>query len=387
MRKRNKRGRLFVGATLALIVVTLPPLVGLTFGDTFAPRPVSYSFVSLDIPTPSGALGSTSLSDMNRDGEITGGFANSSIGPYGFALANTYRLTEIRCAPDVLGTEPQAINNDGEITGFGSLILKRIPLPGSPFETLVTKLIGFFRNQKGRCTILDVPGATLTEAVGVNDHGQVVGDYRDAAGKFHGFVWEAGLFQTLDVPFPDTRLTAPTGINNVGQIVGFYFDNNVTSAFPNGHAHGFLSDKGIFTSLDVPDATATLPVDINDHGQIVGVSSEANNDFPHAFLLDKGRFTSITVSFPNVLFTDPSGINNRGQIVGRYAESNPRSDPANPVLSHGFIATPKKVGERTSEPVASQAKDVVPSGLSKADLHWRSKWSRLLNAREQDVDR
>jgi probable HAF family extracellular repeat protein len=276
MRKSNHTGRVFVGATLALIVVTLHPLVGLTFGDTVAPRPGSYSFVSLDIPTPSGELGFTSLADLNEEGELTGGFANSSIGPYGFALDNQFKLTELRCPPaDMLNTEPQALNDDGEITGSGTLILQRIKIPEPPFETLITKNIGFVRHTKGRCTILDVPGATLTEAVGVNDQGQVVGDYQDAAGEFHGFVWEAGLFQTLDVPFPQATSTAPTGINNVGQIVGFYFDHNGTGAFPNGHAHGFLSDHGIVTSFDFPSATDTLPVDINDQGQIVGVSSEA----------------------------------------------------------------------------------------------------------------
>ena len=68
----------------------------------------------------------------------------------------------------------------------------------------------------------------MTEAIGVNDNGIVVGDYRDAAGNFHGFVWDGGLFLTFDVPFPEATLTAPTGINNVGQIVGVYFDDDKT---------------------------------------------------------------------------------------------------------------------------------------------------------------
>ena len=35
---------------------------------------------------------------------------------------------------------------------------------------------------------IDVPGATSTEASGINPEGQIVGNYTDAAGTLHGFV-------------------------------------------------------------------------------------------------------------------------------------------------------------------------------------------------------
>jgi hypothetical protein len=59
------------------------------------------------------------------------------------------------------------------------------------------------------------------------------------------------------LPFAGARITAPTAINNVGQIVGFYYDNNVTASFPNGHAHGFIYDKGGFNAFDFPEGVAT----------------------------------------------------------------------------------------------------------------------------------
>ena len=34
---------------------------------------------------------------------------------------------------------------------------------------------------------IDVPGATSTEASGINARGQIVGNYTDAAGTLHGF--------------------------------------------------------------------------------------------------------------------------------------------------------------------------------------------------------
>jgi hypothetical protein len=42
---------------------------------------------------------------------------------------------------------------------------------------------------------------------------QVVGDYQDANGRFHGYVWERGRFRTIDVAGQPGPTTA-TGINN-----------------------------------------------------------------------------------------------------------------------------------------------------------------------------
>ncbi|TMB72357.1 MAG: hypothetical protein E6J54_10350 [Deltaproteobacteria bacterium] len=327
--------------TVASIMVVLQTFATCVFGQTSEPSSF-YTFVTVDVPLPDGQLGFTTLADVNEEGQITGGFTSSLLGPYGFLLNIRKKVssTEIRCpGKDVIGTEPQSINRHGEIAGFASVIVERIKIPQSPSKIVITKISGFFRDRTGQCTIIDFPGANLTEAIGVNDDGQVVGDYRDANGIFHGFFWDAGQFLTIDVPFPEARLTTPSGINNIGQIVGFYFDNNVTESFPNGHDRGFLYDNGIFTSFDFPDAVATFPVDLNDNGQIVGIFATDTDSTGRSFLLDAGRFTTFDVPFSGVVATQVSGINNRGQIVGRYITSNP-GDLVNPFPSHGFVATP-----------------------------------------------
>ena len=330
MRKRKNPCCLCVAAILA-IILALHPLVGLAFEDTSATQPVLYSFISIDIPNSSGELGFTGLADINNDGEITGGFTNSS--GFGFLIGETFRLTDIQCPESVvLSAQPQSINKHGEITGF-------CRVGGS--------VHGFFRSKKGKYTLLDFPGANLTEAIGINDDGQVVGDYRDSSGKFHGFFWDAGLFLTIDVPFPEATLTGPNGINNVGQIVGFYNDNT-------GGRHGFLYDRGNFISIDFPGAQHTSLTDINDDGQIVGVY--VVDDVAQSFLLENGRFTTINVPFPDAVFTGVSGINNRGQIVGGYAKNNP-GDPVNPFPTHGFIATPQSEPESKSRLLVSKPHD------------------------------
>jgi len=288
----------------------------------------SYNFIAIDLPTPGGLLGFTTLADINENGAITGGFTDSNLGPYGFILDDV-RSTDIRCSKAVLSTAPQAINKHGEIAGFATVATYNFEIP---FEIAALRTSGFFRDKEGRCTILDFPGANLTEASGVNDDGQVVGNYRDAAGNFHGFFWDAGLFVTIDVPFPDATITGPTAINNIGQIVGFYFDNN-------GRVHGFLYENGSFTAFDFPKAVDTLPADINDHGQIVG-SYVDGNFVGRSFLLENGTFTIFNVPFIEVFASRVSGINNKGQIVGTYLEDN-SGDPVNPFPSRGFIANPK----------------------------------------------
>jgi uncharacterized membrane protein len=195
--------------------------------------------------------------------------------------------------------------------------------------------------------LLDFPGAVLTEASGINDFNQIVGDYRDALGRFHGFFWDSGLFLTFDVPFPDARTTGPKGINNVGQITGSYFDSNTSAQFPNGHLHGFLYNNGEFSSFDFPGAVSTAPSDINDHGTIVGIYGDGD-PLPHSFVLDaNGTFATLNVPFPNVTQTAVSGINNRGQLVGRYIEHAPSVPNQN--FDRGFIATPQGQENATQE--------------------------------------
>jgi probable HAF family extracellular repeat protein len=45
-----------------------------------------------------------------------------------------------------------------------------------------------------------VPGATFTQASGINDSGQIVGVYFDIAGNEHGFLLDRGTFTTINVP-------------------------------------------------------------------------------------------------------------------------------------------------------------------------------------------
>ena len=203
--------------------------------------------------------------------------------------------------PIVNGVTPQDINRWGQVTGWYS--------DG-------TRLQGFLK-RNGTVFALSVPDSNLTEAVGLNDLGQVVGDYRGQDGVFHGFVYYAGAYRTINVPAePDT---GAAGINNLGQVVGCY----------SSCGRGFLYNPktSSFVSIDFPDPTrpdgraqSTQAADINDVGHVVGHYYDGTT--VHGFFYDGSEFTSIDA--PGAILTDIFRINNFDQIVGSYvAETSP----------------------------------------------------------------
>jgi probable HAF family extracellular repeat protein len=94
-------------------------------------------------------------------------------------------------------------------------------------------------------TTLDDPlGTNGTDAYGINDAGQVVGNFTDASNRASGFLYSNGTYTTLLDPL-GTGGTFARGINNAGQTVGGYSDSIHQS-------HGFFYSGGTFSTLDNP---------------------------------------------------------------------------------------------------------------------------------------
>src|SRR3954465_13426129 len=96
--------------------------------------------------------------------------------------------------------------------------------------------------------IVDYPGSTDTRATGINDAGDTVGNYHDAAQQTHGFLLKQGKFTSLD--FPGSKSTNAVTLNNLGDIVGTY-------TYDDGLQHAYLYSGGQFTKLDMAGATLT----------------------------------------------------------------------------------------------------------------------------------
>ena len=190
---------------------------------------------------------------------------------------------------------------------------------------------GFLRDKRGRITRFLVPGARGTEANKINNRGQIVGTYSDDtpivndSARPRAFLLDRGQFTRIDVPGAVSTLAH--GVNDRGQVVGAYLDAD-------GGTHGFLWDKRRFTTIDVPGSVGTNLGDISNRGEIVGVYGDDPDDptgatGSHGFLLSRGVFT--TFDAPGVPFTQPFGINDRGQIAGSTASDLARTE------AHGFL--------------------------------------------------
>ena len=69
---------------------------------------------------------------------------------------------------------------------------------------------------------IEVPGAMSTLALGINDRGQIVGNFTDAKGVRRGFLFDQGVYTPIDVP--GATSTVVYGVNAHGQIAGFFVD-------------------------------------------------------------------------------------------------------------------------------------------------------------------
>jgi uncharacterized membrane protein len=202
---------------------------------------------------------------------------------------------------------------------------------------------------------IDVPGATATAANGNSTH-EIVGEFTDADGNTHGFVLNKGVFTTIDFPSqpgaPSVTGTSLNGINASGQFMGTYFVDSETS--PN---HAFVGENGHFTTLDPPGATRSQGGFINAKGEAVGTYRDEDQK-RHGFIWRKGVFTSFNVpgDGPDPSGTVAFGINDIGEVVGTYVA---KSDERN----HGFLRS--KNGDFTTIDV-SGAILTVAQGINNA---------------------
>jgi hypothetical protein len=116
-----------------------------------------------------------------------------------------------------------AINNHGDVAGF--------------YVDKNGTTDAFLARHHGRFLTLDYPGASATQAFGVNDRDEVVGAYTDGTGStatMHGFTWTCGGgFVSVDDPY-GVGTTTINGVNEAGDLVGFYVDGA-------GNTDGFLA--------------------------------------------------------------------------------------------------------------------------------------------------
>jgi uncharacterized membrane protein len=272
---------------------------------------VNFNFTTIDVP------GCTrTAANANSTHEIAGEFDDADGNTHGFVLRG-----------GVGGVYTQI-----DVPGASSTIVNGISAPGQLAGTYNVQTVSphaYFWSE-GVFTALDPPGSIRSQGGFLNAQGQVVGTYRTSDdNKRHGFIWSKGIFTTFNVPKDHPVLgTVALGINDPGQIVGDYVDMA-------GNRHGFLLRQGVYTTLDVSDAILTVAQGINNAGVIVGLYLDADGN-EHGFVFSRGVYT-FPIDVPNSTGTAVFSINAQGEIVGSYDDINPVTLDS---VTHGYVGTP-----------------------------------------------
>jgi uncharacterized membrane protein len=225
-RKEGLMRRVLLAAVAALV---LPALLS---GRAEA---IPYSFTTIDVPN--APPGRTFARGINTADQIVG-FWDDASGSHGFLYSGgSFTTIDV---PNATGTNVSGINDAGQIVGtYG--------------------LFHGFLYSGGSFSTIDVPNVSAgTNARGINNAGQIVGFYYDrvllpgggATSRPHGLLYSGGSFTTIDVSNAIASSIMVFGINDAGQIVGNYSDASFG-------AHSFLATP-VGTSVPEPASLALL---------------------------------------------------------------------------------------------------------------------------------
>ena len=268
---------------LATLALTSPP----------ASWAQGYNVTLLDFPSAID----TFARGINDRGIVVGGYALPAAPFRGFVYNRVF--SDFVVSGSTQDTQAWAINNVGHIVG-------RFQPDGQDVK-------GFFYD--GTFTTIDFPGATRTEALGINERGQVVGAYSTDA--THGFLYSEGTFFAIDVP--GSRATFVFDINSSGDLVGVYDDDS--------RRHGFVYRHGVYEEVSVPGSNETIPTSINEAGEVAGYTTDSGGKTV-GFIFSHGAFVFLDLPEAN-RSTRIFRVNARGQVVGDID-----------LGIRGFVATP-----------------------------------------------
>jgi len=176
-----------------------------------------HQFHTVDFPAHSNAKPQVDqLLGVNDAGTAVGFFTDGKGVNHGFVYsipAQQFRMLTVSGDTNLTAA---AINNEGDIAGFATNASGTVE--------------AFLARPNSRAIKLSYPGSASTQAFGVNDGDEVVGDYtvgQGSAAETHGFTWTPGTgFETVDAPL-GAAATTINGVNDRGVLVGFYTDSSM----------------------------------------------------------------------------------------------------------------------------------------------------------------
>lgn len=284
-----KKSILGVSAVLMFVAVGIaaaPPLT-FTFADVHANKTATETdtFAINDFGTKAGdyvdsagvqhamILGKTLTTVDHQDCTTSGGFSSGAIAFYG-------------------------INKPSAAAGWCT--------------STKTGLYQGFVYAAGKFTAVNFPKSNGTQAIGINDKGDVVGIYLDSASTQHSFVKVGSKYTSFDISGGTT--TTAWGINNSGQIAVFAIAST-------GGYESYLYNGKSFKKVSDPKAgtSGTIIRIVNDKGDVAGTYFNSSGD-EIGFLLHGGKYYDVADPKADN-DTRADGLNDKLEIVGRYGNS------------------------------------------------------------------
>lgn len=187
--------------------------------------------------------------------------------------------------------------------------------------------------------LIGLGAANSSNALAVNDAGQVAG-YRILGGSnFHAFVWDPSLGFTDLGTLPNRPYSQAADLNEVGQVVGRSQGTNVASSLEGAHAFLWDSSNGMqdLGTFGQNSSTATA---INQPGQVVGFAQYSQSGMTTfatqnaAFFRDSSGATTLLGTLPGQLYSKALDINDLGQVAGSAGDYQ--------VLPHSVLYRPQE---------------------------------------------
>jgi probable HAF family extracellular repeat protein len=257
----------------------------------------------LTLQRPPGVTGAGAW-DINDAGLIAGQMIVSGLGDRAF-LHDGVDFINLGTLPGGTLSRGRAINSLGQIVGVW----------GGPGD--LPALAAFLWQDGAMIDINADLGTPHSEALDINDVGQVVGWMGNATADAHAFVWEAGNVIDLGV-IPGGFTAVASANNSLGQVVGSGRVQTDTSVV----TRAFLWDGATMFNLGtVPGFERGAAADINDVGQIVGRAwgIAGNPNIETAFIWQNGimyDLNDLVVPSTGAEIVWAIAINNQGQITG-----------------------------------------------------------------------
>lgn len=212
----------------------------------------------------------------------------------------------------------------------------------------------------GETIAIHPPGNFTSEAIALNDRGQVLVKAEDNIGEFQSYLYDDGKLTQLRFKGSGPNLTAAVDMNNLGQIVGHHVGEN-------WNAEAFIYENAEFSLLGtLPGGGWTTATAINDLGQVVGNSYFESELGTRAFLYEGGGLLDLNDLIPletGWTLLDANDINDQGQILVKGSRGG---------RNRALILTPSPVPEPTA---------LATFGSIVMVICWRRRkqWSKAFN--------